>query len=86
MVGRISAQARNPTTLLALNVVVSAYALCAKPTYASYASYAWPRLYFPLRLSIDSIWSMMPFMRATSAWYGFGEARSTPAAFTSSYG
>ena len=65
MVGRISAQARNPTTLLALNVVVSAYALCAKPTYASNA---WPWLYFPRFASIASIWSMMPFMRATSAW------------------
>jgi hypothetical protein len=30
--------------------------------------------------------SMMRFMRATSAWYGAGDARSTPAALTSRYG
>src|SRR5471032_980810 len=42
--------------------------------------------YLPRRLSIASIWSMMLFMRAASAWYGCGVARSTPAAFTSAYG
>jgi hypothetical protein len=42
--------------------------------------------YFFCFARIDSISSMIEFIRATSAWYGSGVVRSTPAALTSSYG
>ncbi len=39
--------------------------------------------YFFFSSSSASIWSMVSFMRFSSAWYGTGVARSTPLAFSS---